>query len=82
MRRDGDVVETLPGVVTGTDAPQLPGMTEMETVGVRAVGDGHLSVGKHPTEFVREELTRQGVVTAADLRDARRPQRSWRSPGW
>ncbi|MDX6442603.1 MAG: error-prone polymerase, partial [Gaiellaceae bacterium] len=31
-RRDGSVVETLPGVVTGTDAPPLPGMTEMETV--------------------------------------------------
>ena len=28
-----------------------------------------LSVGKHPTEFVRTELRAQGVVTAADLRD-------------
>src|SRR3954453_21976982 len=28
----GTVVETLPGVVTGTGAPRLPGMTEMETV--------------------------------------------------
>src|SRR5205807_2516908 len=33
VRRDGSVRETLPGVVTGTDAPALPGMTEMETVG-------------------------------------------------
>ena len=33
VRRDGTVIETLPGVVTGTDAPPLPGMTEMETVG-------------------------------------------------
>src|SRR4029079_7460573 len=27
-----------------------------------------LSPGRHPTEFVRAELVRQGVVTAADLR--------------
>jgi error-prone DNA polymerase len=67
-RRDGTVVETLPGVVTGTDAPPLPGMTEMETVYADLWAMG-LSVGKHPTEFVREELTRQGVVTSAQLRE-------------
>src|SRR6476469_9144991 len=33
-----------------------------------------LSVGRHPTEFVREELARQGVVTAAALREL--PDRS------
>ncbi len=68
VRRDGTVSETLPGVVTGTDAPMLPGMTEMETVGAELWAMG-LSVGKHPTEFVREELRGQGVVTAADLRE-------------
>jgi error-prone DNA polymerase len=67
VRRDGEVVETLPGVVTGSDAPQLPGMTEMETVAFDLWAMG-ISVGKHPTEFLREELVRQGVVTAADLR--------------
>jgi error-prone DNA polymerase len=67
-RRDGTVVETLPGVVTGTDAPPLPGMTEMETVYADLWAMG-LSVGKHPTEFVREELARQGVVTSAQLRE-------------
>jgi len=67
-RRDGTVVETLPGVVTGTNAPALPGMTEMETVYADLWAMG-LSVGKHPTEFVREELTRQGVVTSAQLRE-------------
>ena len=60
--------ETLPGVVTGTEAPSLPGMTEMETVGAELWAMG-LSVGKHPTEFVRDELRAQGVVSAADLRD-------------
>jgi error-prone DNA polymerase len=67
VRRDGTVVETLPGVTTGTEAPQLPGMTEPETVAADLWATG-ISVGRHPTEFVREELARQGVVTAADLR--------------
>jgi len=67
VQRDGGVVETLPGVVTGADAPSLPGLTETETVAFDLWAMG-ISVGKHPTEFVREELIRQGVVTAADLR--------------
>ncbi len=58
---------TLAGIVTGTDAPPLPGMTEMETVHADLWSMG-ISIGKHPTEFVRTELERQGVVTAADLR--------------
>jgi len=67
VRRDGTVSETLPGVVTGTGAPMLPGMTEMETVHADLWAMG-LTTGKHPTEFVRAELSRQGVVTAIDLR--------------
>jgi error-prone DNA polymerase len=67
VRRDGTVVESLPGLVTGTEAPRLPGMTEPETVAADLWAMG-LSVGRHPTEFVREELARQGVATAADLR--------------
>ena len=43
-------------------------MTEMETVHADLWAMG-ISVGKHPTEFVREELARQGVVTAVDLRE-------------
>jgi error-prone DNA polymerase len=67
VAHNGTVVETLPGVVTGTGAPHLPGMTEMETVHADLWAMG-ISTGKHPTEFVRAELERQGVVTAADLR--------------
>ncbi|MDQ1520731.1 MAG: error-prone polymerase [Actinomycetota bacterium] len=67
VRRDGSVVETLPGLVTGAGAPELPGMSERETVAADLWAMG-LTVGKHPTEFVREELARQGVVTAIDLR--------------
>jgi error-prone DNA polymerase len=66
--RDGTVVETLPGVVVGADAPLLPGMTETETVHADLWAMG-ISVGKHPTEFVRAELARQGVVSSADLRE-------------
>jgi error-prone DNA polymerase len=65
--RSGAVVETLPGLLTGLDAPTLPGMTEPETVASDLWSMG-LSPGRHPTEFVRAELVRQGVVTAADLR--------------
>ena len=67
-RADGTVVEALPGVVTGADAPPLPGLTEAETVRADLWAMG-LSVGKHPTELVRPALAAEGVVTAADLRD-------------
>ena len=65
--RDGTVCATLPGLLPGVDAPALPGMTEPEEVASDLWSMG-LTVGKHPTEFVREELARQGVVRAADLR--------------
>lgn len=67
VHRDGTVTETLPGVVTGVDAPTLPGMSEPETLAADLWAMG-LSPSRHPTEFVRDELARQGVVTAADLR--------------
>jgi error-prone DNA polymerase len=63
----GDVVATLPGLVTGADAPPLPGMTEAEAVASDLWAMG-ASTGRHPTEFVRAELDRQGVVTASGLR--------------
>ncbi|MFM8238670.1 MAG: error-prone DNA polymerase [Actinomycetota bacterium] len=72
-RADGTVVETLPGIVTGADAPALPGLTEAETVRADLWAMG-LSVGKHPTELVRAELAAHGLVTVAELRD--RPDRS------
>jgi error-prone DNA polymerase len=67
VQTNGNVVETLPGLLTGLDAPPLPGMTESEELASDLWSMG-LSPGRHPTEFVREELVRQGVVTAADLR--------------
>jgi error-prone DNA polymerase len=59
---------TLPGVVTGIDAPPLPGMSEVEETAADLWATG-MSPGRHPTEFLREELTRTGVVTAGQLRE-------------
>ena len=65
--------DKLPGMVTGADAPTLPGMTEVEEVAADLWATG-LSAARHPTEFVRDELTARGVVTAEALREL--PDRS------
>ncbi len=68
-RRHLDVEShTLPSLVTGIEAPPLPGLSAVEETAfdLRATG---LSPGRHPTEFVRDELTRQGVVTTEALRE-------------
>jgi error-prone DNA polymerase len=59
---------TLPGLVTGVDAPTLPGMTETEETAADLWATG-MSTARHPTELVRERLTARGVVTAMALRD-------------
>jgi error-prone DNA polymerase len=58
---------TLPGVVTGVEAPALPGMTEVEETAADLWATG-LSASRHPTEFVRADLAARGVVTADALR--------------
>lgn len=73
VQRDGTIVQTLPGVLPGIDAPQLPGMSLADEVASDLWSMG-LSVGAHPTELVRGELERTGVVTAAALRSM--PDRS------
>src|SRR4051794_5430619 len=59
--------DKLPGMVTGADAPELPGMHEVEEVAADLWATG-LSAARHPTEMVREELAARGIVTAEDLR--------------
>jgi error-prone DNA polymerase len=59
---------TLPGVVTGIEAPRLPGMNEVEETAADLWATG-MAPGRHPTEFVREELAARGVVTASALRE-------------
>ena len=58
--------ERLPGVVTGTRAPLLPGMTKMEEAAADLWATG-LSPTSSPTEFARPALEELGVVTAAGL---------------
>lgn len=58
---------TLPGVLTGVEAPRLPGLTEVEETAADLWAVG-LSATRHPTELVRDALTARGVVTAEALR--------------
>jgi error-prone DNA polymerase len=60
--------DRLAGIVTGADAPTLPGMVPRE-VAVADLWATGVSVDGHPTKFVRERLTELGVVTAVGLRD-------------
>jgi len=56
----------LAGLVTGTDAPSLPGMEVVELNGADLWATG-VSPDCYPTEPFRPELAAQGVVTAAAL---------------
>jgi error-prone DNA polymerase len=60
--------DKLPGMVTGAEAPALPGMSDVEGVAADLWSTG-LSAARHPTEFVREELMARGVTTADALRE-------------
>ena len=58
--------DRLAGVVTGVQAPPLPGMSPREQAGADLWATGVAPDG-HPTRFVRAELDRLGVVPAAQL---------------
>ncbi len=58
--------DRLAGVVTGADAPTLPGLSPQEESGADLWATGVAPDG-HPTRFVRGELDDLGVVTAAGL---------------
>ena len=59
-------VDKLAGMVTGVEAPQLPGLTDRETAGADLWATGVAPDG-HPTQFIRAELDRLGVVTSTGL---------------
>jgi error-prone DNA polymerase len=65
--------DKLPGLVTGLDAPALPGMTPVEAAAADYWAMG-LSPTSHATEFSRPALAERGVVTIAEL--ATLPHRS------
>ena len=58
--------DRLAGVVTGAEAPHLPGMSPAEEASADLWATG-ISADGHPTRFVRDELDRLGVVTATGL---------------
>jgi error-prone DNA polymerase len=60
--------DRLEGIITGAQSPRLPGMDAMETVVADLWATGVAPNG-HPTQFLRDELRRRGVVTATGLWD-------------
>ncbi len=60
--------DKLPGMVTGAEAPTLPGMHEVEEIAADLWATG-LSAARHPTELVRAELAARGIVTAEALQE-------------
>jgi len=61
--------DRLVGVVTGAEAPRLPGMDPVETAVADLWATGVAPTG-HPTQFLRAELDALGVTTAVGLWDA------------
>jgi error-prone DNA polymerase len=59
--------DRLPGIVTGMEAPQLPGMDDWEEA-VADLWSTGVSPDGHPTRFLRTDLDRRGAVTATELR--------------
>jgi error-prone DNA polymerase len=56
-----DKPDRLAGTVTGTDAPMLPGMSEVDRL-VADVWATGLSPDRHPAQFIRKELARAGAL--------------------
>ncbi|WP_305786300.1 error-prone DNA polymerase [Symbioplanes lichenis] len=59
-----DRPDRLPGTVTGTGAPALPGMEDVDKL-VADVWATGLSPDAHPAQFLRAELERQGALPVA-----------------
>jgi error-prone DNA polymerase len=58
--------DRLPGTAVGTLAPPLPGMSALELAAADVWATG-VSPDSFPTQFLRADLARLGVVPAADL---------------
>ncbi len=61
-----DKPDRLPGTVTGTTAPTLPGMADVDKL-VADIWATGLSPDAHPAQFIRAELERTGAVPIARL---------------
>jgi error-prone DNA polymerase len=60
--------DRLPGVVIGSDAPALPGMTDVESAAFDLWSTG-ISPNSYPTQYIRDRLDDEGIRTAAALAD-------------
>jgi error-prone DNA polymerase len=60
--------DQLPGTAVGVVAPPLPGMSALELAAADVWATG-VSPDSFPTQFLRADLARLGVVSAADLRE-------------
>ena len=60
--------DRLAGIVTGADAPRLPGMSPVEEAVADLWATG-VSPDGHPTSFLRQQLDELGVVTSQGLWD-------------
>ncbi|MEM7342075.1 MAG: error-prone DNA polymerase [Actinomycetota bacterium] len=69
-------VGKLEGILTGTEAPQLPGMSEQEEAVADLWATG-VSAEGHPTRFLREALDERGVVRACDLPEIPAGSKTW-----
>ena len=56
----------LTGIVTGVEAPQLPGMSDRE-LAMADLWSTSIAVDGHPTVFVRDRLDELGAVPASEL---------------
>jgi error-prone DNA polymerase len=65
---------TLPGLVPGSQPPELPEMTVMEEAGADLWATSIMPNGS-PMEFVRHRLKLEGILTAEDLKTARHRSR-------
>ncbi|MDT4992934.1 MAG: error-prone polymerase [Actinoplanes sp.] len=61
-----DTPDRLAGTVVGTEAPALPGMSDVDLL-VADVWATGLSPDAHPAQFIRAELTRRGALPIARL---------------
>jgi error-prone DNA polymerase len=66
--------DRLPGTVVGIVAPPLPGMSALELAAADVWATG-VSPASFPTQFLRADLARLGVVPAAELREREDGQR-------
>jgi error-prone DNA polymerase len=63
-----DKPDRLPGTVTGTDAPTLPGMGDVDRL-IADVWATGLSPDAHPAEFIRDQFDKAGALPIAKLGD-------------